>query len=182
MRTLGFRTHVLLAVAAAAGVVAALGRPWYASAPQATADGDLAIGSLHGPANGLTAAIERWVSESTGTTGWDALGPWGSVLAALAALTAVSALGCLVPAFQGVAREGLRYGGLACVGIAVWKLVDTPGPNAELEPRYGAFVAAAAALLAFSSGSAVAAKPLRRPRPVSTYTPPPAPTRYDAGA
>ena len=30
MRTLGFRTHVLLAVAAAVGVIAALGSPWYA--------------------------------------------------------------------------------------------------------------------------------------------------------
>src|SRR5918992_5845734 len=115
MRTLGFRTHVLLAVAAATGVVAALGRPWYASAPQATAEGDLAIGSLHGPANGLTAAIERWVSETTGTTGWDALGVWGTVFAALAAVTAAGAVACLVPALQGVAREAARYGALACV-------------------------------------------------------------------
>jgi hypothetical protein len=182
MRTLGFRTNVLLAVAAAAGVVAALGRPWYAGAPQATADGELAIGSLHGPANGLTAAMERWVSETAGTSGWDALGVWGSVLAALAALTALSALGSLVPAFQGVAREGLRYGGLACAGIAAWKLVDSPGPNDELELRFGAFIAAAAALVAFSSASTVAAAPLRRPRSVTTYTPPPAPPRYDERA
>jgi hypothetical protein len=180
MRTLGFRTHVLLAVAAAVGVVAALGRPWYAAAPQAADEGELAIGALHGPANGLTAGIERWVSETTGTTGWDALGVWGSVLAALAAVTAASAVACLVPALQGVAREGLRYAGLACVGIAIWKLVDAPGPNAELELRFGAFVAVAAALVAFSSGSAAAAAPLRRARPVTAYTPPPPPPAYDA--
>jgi hypothetical protein len=182
MRTLGFRTHVLLVAAAAVGVVAALGRPWYAPAPQAADDSELAIGSLHGPANGLTGGIERWVSETTGTTGWDALGVWGSVLAGLAALTAVSALACLAPAFRGVAREGLRYGALACVGIAAWKLFDSPGPNAELELRFGAFVAVAAALVAFSSGAAVAAAPLRRPRPVSTYTPPPPPPSYDSAA
>jgi hypothetical protein len=183
MRTLGMRTNILLAVAAAVGMVATLGRPWYAPAPEATEQRDLAIGSLHGPANGLTAGIERWLSETTGITGWDALGVWGTVLAALAALTAIGALGCLVPAFQGVAREALRYGALAAVALAFWKVVDTPGPNAELELRFGAFVAAAAALLALSAGSTVAAMPLRaRRRPVAAYQPPPPPPRYDASS
>jgi len=175
MRTLGFRTHVLLAVAAAVGVIAALGRPWYANAPQPVQEAELAIGSLHGPANGLTAGIERWVTETAGTTGWDALGVWGTVLAALAVLTAVAAIGCLVPSFQGVARELLRYGALACFGVAVWKLVDQPGANDALELRFGAFVAVGAALVALSSGGAVAAAPLRRRTPVARYTPPPAP-------
>jgi hypothetical protein len=67
-----------------------------------------------------------------------------------------------VPAIQGVAREALRYGALASFGLAVWKLIDTPGPNAAMEPRLGAFVAVFAALIAVSSGSAVASAPLRR--------------------
>ena len=181
MRTLGIRTNVLLAVAAAVGMIATLGRPWYAPAPEATDQGDLAIGSLHGPANGLTAGIERWVSETTGITGWDALGVWGTVFAALAAVTAVGAVACLVPALQGVAREAARYGALASAALAVWKVVDTPGPNAELELRFGAFLAVAAALLALSSGSTVAAIPMRaRRRPVAPYQPPPPPPRYDA--
>jgi hypothetical protein len=163
MRTLGFRTHVLLAVAAAVGVIAALGRPWYAAAPEPVETDSLAVN---------TAAYERWFSQGSGTTGWDALGVWGTVIAALAALTAVAALGCLVPALQGIARETLRYVALAGLGVVVWKLVDTPGPNADLELRFGAFVAAAAAVIAFSSGSAVAAAPLRRRSP--------APTRYAA--
>jgi hypothetical protein len=74
----------------------------------------------------------------------------------------VGALGCLVPALQGIAREALRYGGLATFGVALWKLIDTPGPNAAMEPRLGAFVAVGAALIAVSSGSAVAAAPLKR--------------------
>ena len=96
------------------------------------------------------------------------------------AVTATAAVGCLVPALQGVSRELLRYAALACVGVVVWKLIDSPGPNAELELRFGAFVAAAAALIAFSSGSAVASAPLRRARtaPVA-YTPPPAPPSYE---
>jgi hypothetical protein len=84
------------------------------------------------------------------------------VLAACAAVTALGGLGCLVPALQGLAREALRYGGLATFGIAVWKLIDTPGPNAAMEPRFGAFVAVAAALIAVSSGGAVASAPLKR--------------------
>jgi hypothetical protein len=155
MRTLGFRTHVLLAVAAAAGVVAALARPWYARTSPVTESGDL------GPLSTLSETVGRWLGE-TGTTGWDALGPWGTALAALAAVTGAAACGCLVPGLQGVAREALRYGSLGCLAIAAWRLLDSPGPNAALEPRYGVFVAALAAAVAVVSGSAVAAAPLRR--------------------
>jgi hypothetical protein len=162
MRTLGFRTHVLLALAAAVGVVAALGSPWYAPAPPPAPDDFTTIGDLSGPMDSLTQAWSRWVGETAGTTGWDALGNWGLALAVVSGLAAAGALGCLVPSAQGVAREALRYGGFACFALAVWRLVDTPGPNEALELRYGAFVAAAAALVVFTSGSAVAAAPLQR--------------------
>ena len=173
MRTLGFRTHALLAVAAAVGVIAALGRPWYAPVPPPV-EGEPVPGSL----DGLIAGVQRWIGETTGTTGWDALGVWGTAIAALAALTAVGAAGCLVPGLQGIAREALRYGALGCCGIAVWKLVDSPGPNTVLELRFGAFVAVTAALLAVTSGSAVAAAPLRHRAPRTAYTPPVAPPSY----
>jgi hypothetical protein len=164
MRTLGFRTHALLTIAAAVGVIAALAEPWYAQTPQAAPVDPDAIGQFNGPVEGLSAGIERWVTETSGMTGWDALGTWGGVLAGMAALTAVGALGCLVPAIQGVAREALRYAGLATFGVALWKLIDTPGPNAVMEPRFGAFVATIAALIAVTSGGAVAAAPLQRRR------------------
>jgi hypothetical protein len=108
---------------------------------------------------------------------------WGTVVAVFAVVTAAGALGCMVPALQGVAREAVRYAAFACVGVVIWKLVDTPGPNAELELRFGAFVAAAAAIIAFSSGAAVASTPLRR-RTVAPagYTPPPPPPRYETAA
>ena len=180
MRTLGLRTHALLAVAAAVGVIAALARPWYAAAPAAEAGAD-GVGSIQGPVDSLASGMERWISQSAGTSGWDALGVWGTVIAALAAATALGALGCLVPALQGLSRELLRYCALACAGVVIWKLVDTPGPNAELELRFGAFVAAAAALIAFSSGSTVAATPLRHRRTApAAYTAPPVPPRYEA--
>jgi hypothetical protein len=181
MRTLGLRTHALLAVAAAVGVIAALARPWYAAAPPAETAATGVV-AMPGPVDSLAAGMERWISQSAGTTGWDALGVWGTVIAALAGVTALGALACLVPALQGMARELLRYGAFACAVVVVWKLVDTPGPNSELELRFGAFVAAAAALIAFSSGSAVASTPLRHRRLApAAYTPPPAP-RYESAA
>jgi len=162
MRTLGFRTHAFLAAAAAIGVIAALAEPWYAPAPPALAADGTAVGSLDGPVDGLAAGMQRWITQTAGTPGWDALGTWATVLAVFAGLTAVGALGCLVPALQGLAREALRYGSLATFGVALWKLIDTPGPNAATEPRLGAFIAVAAALVAVSSGSGVAGAPLRR--------------------
>jgi hypothetical protein len=162
MRTLGFRTHILVAVAAAAAVIVALGRPWYATAK--VPEGDNGIGDLHGPVHDLTDAIVRWTGGAESTTGWDALGQWGTALAALAALTAVGAVGCIVPAFQAGARELLRYAALGLFCIATWKLLDSPGPNTALEPRVGAFAAAGASLLAVTAGWAVAAAPLRRRR------------------
>jgi|SRR4051794_637715 hypothetical protein len=167
MRTLGFRTHILLAVAAAVGVISALGEPWYASPPRVVQGDPGQIGS--GPVEGLSAGISRWVTGTSGVNGWDALGSWGPILAGAAALTALGGLGCLVPALQGVAREALRYGALAAFGITVWKLIDSPGPNAALEPRFGAFVATIAALIAVTSGGAVAAAPLQRRRRATVF-------------
>jgi hypothetical protein len=161
MSTLGFRTHALLTMAAAVGVIAALAEPWYALAPKPV-QADSAIGTLDGPVEGLAAGMQRWVTAGAGTSGWDGLGTWGTVLAGLAALTAIGALGCLVPAIQGVAREALRYASLGTFGVAVWKLIDTPGPNQLMEPRIGAFIAVIAALIAVTSGSGVASAPLKR--------------------
>jgi len=164
MRTLGFRTNALLTIAAAVGVIASLAEPWFAPAPVAVTQAGDPVGTINGPVDGLAAGMQRWVTDAVGVNGWDGLGGWGSILAALAALTALGALGCLVPAVQGVAREALRYGSLATFGIALWKLIDTPGPNQLMEPRVGAFIAVAASLIAVTSGSAVAGAPLRRRR------------------
>jgi hypothetical protein len=93
MRTLGFRTHALLAVAAAVGVIAALAEPWYAPAPRLAVENGTSVGSLNGPVDGLAAGMSRWITETQGATGWDALGTWGTVLAVCALLTGAGALG-----------------------------------------------------------------------------------------
>ena len=48
MRTIGFRSHALLTIAAAVGMIAALTEPWYALAPKPP-QADNAIGTIEGP-------------------------------------------------------------------------------------------------------------------------------------
>src|SRR3954465_15779840 len=61
MRTLGFRTHVLLTLLACGGVLAALGMPWSAGGPERESDGSIdhvietlgrAVGAADGTAGG----------------------------------------------------------------------------------------------------------------------------------
>ena len=190
MRTLGFRTHVLLSIAAAAGVVLTLGRPWYAAAPAQAPDAP-GIGDINGPLNGLIASMERWATSSHGATGWESLGHWAVVLAALAGVAGLGSVLCLVPALQMLGRDLLRYAALAVAGIAAWKLLDPPGSNAAYELRHGALIAMGAALMLLTCGLATAGAPSRRrvvrqnfaapaPPPPAAYStsgsaPPPAP-------
>jgi hypothetical protein len=171
MRTLGFHTHVLMAIAAAAGLVATLSRPWYAAAPAGDAK-EKAIGDLHGPLDGLFHAVERWVTETSGSTGWQSLDQLAVAMAAMAGVAAFGALLCLAPALQGVGRELVRYGALAAFAVAAWKLIDPPGSNAATELRYGAFAAVACATVVLTAGMGVANAPLRRRRAPDSFAQP----------
>ena len=163
MRTLGFRTHVLLALAAATGVLYSLGRPWYATPPaEAPGEGVNALGDPEGSLNMFVEGVRRWVTEPLGTTGWEALDHWGVALAAMAGVVMLGALLSLAPAAQHLGRDLLRYGAFAVMAIAVWKLLDPPGANEAFELRRGALVCTAAAIATFVCASSAAAAPLRR--------------------
>jgi hypothetical protein len=182
MRTLGFRTHVLLAVAAAAGLVATLTRPWYAAAPPPPkAEGR--IGDIQGPLTTFFQGVERWITAETGTTGWAALDAVGIAIAAMAVLAGLGALGTLLPRLQVIGREALRYGAFAALAIVAWKLLDTPGGNDTTELRYGAFAGLFCALVLMSCSAEVSNSPLRGRRKPTPYVAPPAPMPvYDTGA
>lgn len=170
MRTLGFRSNVLIVVAAAVGLLGALGLPWYAPAPAPQPGGD-DIGNLDGPLQALFTGIVRDLGEHTGTRGWDALGTWGTALAGGGLLCAVLAAACTSPALQPLVRDTLRYISLAVAAVALWKLIDSPGPNDVLELRYGAVIGAGSAVVLASCAQAVANAPLRRRVPPPVYTP-----------
>src|SRR4051794_7784896 len=122
MRTLGFRTHVLLAIAAAAGVALSLGRPWYAPAPAKVPEGTADIGDINGPLNGFFDGLRRWVTSTDGTTGWHALDHWALGIAAMASIAGLGALMLLLPALQMLGRDLVRYGSFAAMALAAWKL------------------------------------------------------------
>ncbi len=183
MRTLGFRTHVMLSIAAAAVVVLTLARPWYAEAPQAPPD-EPGIGDINGPLNGLVDGVQRWLTGPDGLSGWESLGTVAYAIAALGALAAMGALLCVVPALQSLGRDLLRYGSLATVGLIAWKLLDPPGDNAVLELRHGALISIAAALMLLTCGMATAAAPSRRrvAQPTFTAPAPPPPVYGTSGS
>jgi hypothetical protein len=161
MRTLGFRTHILLVIAGAVGVVASLGRPWYGRAPAPLPDNTTRF-EVHGPLQGFLDAMVRWVTASDGTSGWDALGTSGQVIAGLALGAAVCSFACLLAPLQAIVSVPLRYLSFATFLVTLWRVVDSPGPNAELELRLGALVGLIGAAMVWISAQGVANAPLRK--------------------
>ena len=180
MRTLGFRTHVLLAIAGAIGVLYSLTRPWYAAAPPPKED-DAGIGDIHGPLNAFMDGARRWVSGADGTTGIDALDHWAQAIGAMAILAAVGVLLCLSPRLQTLGRDLARYGALSAMGLVAWRLVDPPGANEAFELRVGALLAGLFALVLFTCASGVANAPIRKKVPQRTYQAPPPPPAFESG-
>jgi hypothetical protein len=174
MRTIGFRSNILFAIAAAFGVVAALGRPWYGPSPAATKH--QAIGELPNQMEEFFNGIGRAFSGSSGTTGWEALQTADSLIAGLAVSTVALLVLTLVPPLQVHVQALARWTSLATFGVILVKLVDEPGANALHEPRHGIMIALGSAAVLVASALTVAAAPQRRRATVKTYTPPPVPT------
>ena len=181
MRTLGFRTHLLLAIAGAIGVLYSLARPWYApTAPVSAETAD--IGDINGPLNAFFDGVKRWATAGDGATGWQALDHWGQMIGAMAACAVLGAILCTVPQVQLLGRDLARYGALAALAIVAWKLVDPPGANEARELRSGALMAGVFAIVLFTCASSVASAPLRRKIPQRTYQAPPPPPAYGSSA
>ena len=175
MRTIGFRSNILFAIAAAFGVVAALGRPWYALAPEVADDGPR-VGELPSKMEEFFSGIGRAFSSSDGTTGWDALHTADSLIAGLACGTAALLVLTLVPPLQLHVQALARWTALATFGVVLVKLIDEPGANLLHEPRHGVLIALAASAVLVASTLTVAAAPSRKRTPPKTYKPLPAPT------
>jgi hypothetical protein len=170
MRTIGFRSNVLIAIAAAFGVIAALGKPWYGpGAPPSDAQME-----------DLFSGIGRSVSEPGGTTGWAALHTTDEMIAGLAVATVVLLGLTLMPVLQHHLQPLARWGAVATVGVVLYTLVDRPDAAAMAEPRQGLLLALTASLVLLAATWTVAAAPARRHVAPKTYTPPPPAPVYDA--
>jgi len=166
MRTHGFRSNVLLCLAAGAALLYALGLPWYAPAPPAPGPDELG-GSLSALFEGAT----RWGTEGTGSTAWAAFDLIDTVLAALAVTGALGALAACSPELQAFAAGLIRPAVVSAAGLVAYHVLNPPGANAAVELRHGAFLALGAAALLAVAGLAVADAPSRRRRPAPRYAP-----------
>jgi hypothetical protein len=172
MRTIGFRSNILFAIAAACGVIAALGRPWYGPSVPDTDDGQM---------EKLWTDVGRTLTDAGGVDGWTALHTADKLLAGLAVATVLLLVLALIPALQRHVQPLARWGALATVVVVFVKMVDVPDGAATSELRNGAFLALGASLVLLASAWTVAAAPSRRRTPAKAYTPPPAPA-YDRDA
>ena len=166
MRTIGFRSNILFAIAAAVGVLAALGRPWYAPAVE---------GDKSAQMESLLSGIGRAFTEPGGRTGWESFTQADKMIAGLAIATVVLLVLAMIPAIQLHVQALARWTGLATFGVVLVKFFDEPGANTATEPRFGLLVAMLAAAVLVASAWTVAAAPSRRRHQTRTYTPPPAP-------
>jgi hypothetical protein len=170
MRTIGARSNVLVAIAAACGVIAALGRPWFGPPLPATG----------AEMEDMFSGIGRALLDSGGTSGWDALQTADRIIAGLAAGTAVLLVLALVPAVHRFAAELARWTALATVGVIAVELIGGPDAAPMSELRHGGLFALAAALVLLTCAWTAAAAPTQRRTPVKAYTPPPPPV-YEGG-
>jgi hypothetical protein len=162
MRTIGYRTNVLFILAAAFGLLAALGRPWYATAPASLGE-EARIGEMATPVEASFARLGREITASDGARGWDAFTSTDTILVALLAVAVVTAIGSLSPAIEVTCRELLRLVTLAMLGIVVVKLVNTPDTIGLVERRQGAWIAlGVTGIMASSAATIYAAKLTRR--------------------
>jgi len=173
MRAIGYRTNVLFILAAAFGLLAALGRPWYASAPASLGE-EARIGEIHGTVEASFLRLARELTASDGARGWDAFTSTDGILVGLLALAVVSAIGTLAPTIEVSCREILRLVTLAMLGIVVVKLVNTPDTIGLVERRQGAWIALGVTGIMASSASTIYASKLTRRRAgpsLSDYNP-----------
>ena len=173
MRTIGFRSNILFAIAAAFGIIAALGRPWYGPSPAAADDG--AVGELPSTMEDFFSGIGRAFSDADGTSGWLALETADSLIAGLAIGSVLLLVLAMIPLLQAQVQVLARWTALATLAVIVVKLIDEPGANTLQEPRQGLMIALGSAAVLVASAMTVAAAPVRRRVPVKRFVPPPPP-------
>ncbi len=161
MRALSFRSNVLFIIAACAGLIASLGRAWYAPAAAPTVQ-QTGIGDVNGPIDGFFTHLQREFTSADGTTGWVVFATTDTLLCGLAALAVVTALATMFPSAEMIARELLRAVTLAMLGVVVVKLAHIPDAPALAERRQGAWIALFATGIAASSAFTLANAPIRR--------------------
>ena len=168
MHQLTPRTNLLLACLTAIATAAALRLPWFAAAtPPSDPDGGASI-------EDMSAAVARWFSEG-GMTGEQMLTTSQTLLVNIALATVVLSGLFLVPVLRPWVRDVLRVVPLVAPFVVLLALLNPPGANASIEPRWGIFATLALTGLMASSAWNAAAMPNRRAA-TPAYAPPAPPS------
>jgi hypothetical protein len=173
MRTIGFRSNILFAIAAAFGIIASLDQPWYGSSPASEAAPP--VGQLPSSMENFFNGIGRAFSSDVGTTGWMALDNADTLIAGLAIATVLLLVLTLAPPLQLHVQAFARWTALATFAVVVVKLFDEPGANAGSEPRQGLMIALGSAAVLVASSMTLVTAPVRRRRTTDHRFVPPAP-------
>jgi hypothetical protein len=168
MHQLTHRTNLLLACLTAIATAAALRLPWFAAAtPPSDPDGGASI-------EDMSAAVGRWFSEG-GMSGEQMLTTSQTLLVNVALATVVLSGLFLVPVLRPWVRDVLRVVPLVAPFVVLLALLNPPGANASIEPRWGIFATLALTALMASSAWNAAGMPNRRAA-TPAYAPPAPPS------
>jgi len=163
MRALSTSTKLLAFVAAALGIVASLGLPWFGQSPAAEKREGLT--RINEPTEKFFGAVERWVTATDGASAHERFAGADIVLIVLAALAVLGAALGAVNGAEVAARKLMQLTSLALLAFVTAKVAQVAGSDELLETRRGAVLAIACAGVMFVTANHVAQQKLRRKPP-----------------
>jgi hypothetical protein len=168
MRTLSTGPKLLAYVAAALGVVAALGMPWFGPSPEAKAP-EAGLPTLEGPVNAFFGGVWRHVSEPSGATAYERFAMADIAVLVLVAIGVTGAGLALLKGAETAGRWLMRTAAFAALCVIVVKVVQVAGVDGLVETRRGAVAGSLCAALMLFSALSVSRQKLRRapPRPLT---------------
>jgi hypothetical protein len=171
MRALSTTSKLLAYVAAALGVAAAVGLPWFAASPAAEVKKRDSAGyiTLDGPVDAFFGGVWRWISASDGVSASERFAGADTALLVLAALAVVAAGLASVRFGERLGRTLMQVAALAIGVLTAVKLVQVAATDDLVEARRGAVIAMSCSVIMLMTAGHVAQQKLRR-RPPAQMT------------
>jgi hypothetical protein len=165
MRALSTPAKLLAYVAAALGVVATLGLPWFAASPVAAKGRDGGVATLEEPSERFFGGLWRNLSADDGVSAYDRFAGADTAIIALAVVAVIAAALAAIPGAELVGRRLMQLAALALLGVVGVKLGQVAAADDLVEGRHGAVIALLCAAAMLMTASSVARQRLRRRPP-----------------
>lgn len=164
MRTLSTTSKLLAFAAAALGVVASLGLPWFAASPAAEVK-QKGLTRINEPTEKFFGGVERWLTASDGVSAHERFATADIVLMALAAIAVLGAGLAVVKGGELVGRWIMQAAAVAILGLVAVKLVQIAATDDLVEARHGAVLAVGCGGVMLLTAAHVAQQKLKRKPP-----------------